>query len=508
MAPATSRLPVAAQLLIAFLLIASTMAWIQFSGPAILDNDGYYHIRWSQMLRQSAPRLPPFQALPLTSLNEKEYVDHHYLFHLLLVPFTYGDLRFGAKLAAVAYSSLGLLSLFALLVFYRVPYRWLWLAPLVASSEPFLYRMSMTRAPALSIVLMGIGAWLLLQRRYGWLALLAFAFVWAYSLFPLILVMAAIYTACVYLAERRLEFKPLVATTLGIIAGLVINPYFPANLKLFRDHLMMKLTSSYTVDVGIEWYPYESWVLVASSGVAFAVFIFALAVFDFRRRAEDIKPLFFLLLSLVLLLMAIKSRRFIEYFPPFAVLFAAFTIRLQLDGQWFEKRREQVLAAITAALVAVVLVASMMITLLQARRDVSSEADPYNYRGAGQWLAANTEAGTRVFNTDWDDFPMLFYYSPQNTYVAGLDPTYLHDMDKELWNIYVNITLGRERQAAPLIRQRFGADYVFTDNQHSDFLDRARVSGEFQIVYEDRNTTVLRVLAGNPENPLKRDQEP
>jgi hypothetical protein len=176
------------------------------------------------------------------------------------------------------------------------------------------------------------------------------------------------------------------------------------------------------------------------------------------------------------------------------VLFAAFTIKIQLDGQWFEKRREQILAAVTASVVAIVLLASMMITLVQAGRDVSNEADPYNYRGAGEWLAANTEAGARVFNTDWDDFPMLFYYSPQNTYVAGLDPTYLHDKDAELWGIYANITLGRERQAAPLIRQRFGAEYVFTDNQHSDFLDKARASGSFQIVYEDRYTTVLRVL--------------
>lgn len=497
----SSRLSVATQLLIAYALIALTMGWIQFSGKAILDNDGYYHIRWSRMLRESAPHLPPFKALPLTTLNEKDYVDHHYLFHVLLIPFTFGDMRIGAKLAAVTYSSLALLSLFALLVVYKVPYRWLWLAPLVASSEPFLYRMSMTRAPALSIVFMGLGAYFILQRRHIRLAILAFAFVWGYSLFPLILMMAAINSVCVYLAERRLEYKALAATTIGIIAGLVINPYFPENLKLFGDHLAMKVTASYSVDVGIEWYPYESWVLIGSSAVAFAFFVFALVVFDFRKRLEDIKPMFFLLVSLMLMLMAFKSRRFIEYFPPFAILFAAFTIKIQINNEWFEKTREQILAAVTASIVAVVLITSMMITLIQASRDVSSEADPFTYKGAGEWLAANTEEGARVFNTDWDDFPMLFYYSPKNNYVAGLDPTYLHDKDAELWNMYVNITLGRERRAAPLIRNRFGAEYVFTDNQHSDFLSKASSSGGFQVVYEDKDTTVLRVLAPAEESP-------
>src|SRR5688572_11082947 len=248
------------QLALAFVVIASVMAWIQFAGKAILDNDGYYHIRWSRALRESFPRLPPFRALPLTTLDEESYVDHHYLFHVLLIPFTGGDLRVGAKLAAVFYSSLGLTSLFALLVAFRVPYRWLWLAPLVASSEPFLYRMSMTRAPSLSLVFRSLGALLMLKRRLVALAALSFAFVWAYSLFPLILMLAGFHLVCVYVAERRFYFGTLLAAATGVAAGLVINPYFPKNFALLRDHLVMKLTASYAVAVGVEWYPYDSWV--------------------------------------------------------------------------------------------------------------------------------------------------------------------------------------------------------------------------------------------------------
>ncbi|MBI3650710.1 MAG: hypothetical protein HY231_06640 [Acidobacteria bacterium] len=501
----TSRFGFATQLVLAFVLIAGALGWIQFSGPAILDNDGYYHIRWSRMLREHAPHLPPFQALPLTTLNQQNYVDHHFLFHVLLLPFTYGDLRIGAKLAAVAYSSLALVSLFALLVVYQVPYRWLWLMPLVASSEPFLYRMSMTRAPSLSLALLGFGAYFILQRKAVFLFFLSFIFVWAYSLFPLIVMMAAAYSVCVYLTERRFYFNGLAASILGVIAGLVINPYFPENLKLFSEHLAMKVAASYAVDVGVEWYPYDAWVLVGSSGVAFALFFFALMVFDFRKRVEDLKPLFFLLVSLVLLLMAIKSRRFIEYWPPFAILFAAFTIPLRLNGEWFEKKREQIIAASLAAIVVVALLATMMITLVQASRDVRSEADPFAYQGAALWLATHTAAGAMVFNTDWDDFPMLFYYSPKNAYVAGLDPMYLHDQDAELWDLYVNITLGRESNAAPLIRQRFGAEYVFTDNQHPDFLHKAKASGAFEIVYTDKYATVLRVLAADEKSSADKE---
>ncbi len=489
----------AAQIATALILITTAMALIQFSGKAILDNDGYYHIRWSRMLRESFPKLPPFKVLPLTTLNEKEYVDHHYLFHLLLSPFTFGDMRIGAKLAAVAFSSLALTSLFALLVIYRVPYAWLWLIPLVASSEPFLYRMSMTRAPALSIILMGAGAYLILERKFIWLALLAFVFVWAYSLFPLILVMALAHGLCIYLAERRLDFRAVLAASIGIIAGLIINPYFPTNLKLFYEHLMMKVTASYAVDVGVEWYPYDSWVLVGSSAVAFVIFLVALATFDFRKHADDIKPLFFLLIAGGLMLMVFKSRRFIEYFPPFAILFGAFTIKPQLNGAWFEKTRDAVLAWVAAAALAIMLLATLMINLIQAGKDVISEADPFAYQGASAWLAENTPPGTLVFNTDWDDFPMLFYYNPDNAYIAGLDPTYLFDKDRELWHLYADITLGRRSDAAQLIRERFGAEYVFTDNDHTNFLNIAEHSSKFKVVYKDDKTTVLQLTAADSE---------
>jgi hypothetical protein len=495
LASKSHRLRIAFELAAAFLLIAAMFGGIQFSGKAILDNDGYYHIRWSKMLREAAPHLPPFKALPLTILNEKSYVDHHFLFHVLLIPFTYGDLRIGAKLAAVAYSTLALTMLFGLLVVYQIPYRWLWLLPLVASSEPFLYRMSMTRAPSLSIAFMAVGAYLILQRKHLWLALLSFFFVWAYSLFPLILLMAIFYSLCLYLAEQRFDFKAIYATGSGIIAGLLINPYFPNNLTLLRDHLIMKVTANYSVDVGVEWYPYDSWVLVSSSGVAFIIFLLALLAFNYRKRVQDIKPLFFLLIAFALLVMVLKSRRFIEYFPPFAILFAAFTIKGRINSAWFSTQKKQMIAAGAAILTGFVLMVSLMFNCLQARHDVQSEADPYAYRGASEWLTANVAKGSLIFNTDWDDFPMLFYYNPDYAYVAGLDPTYLYDKDKDLWQLYADITLGKRSDAASLIRERFGAEYVFTDNQHQDFLNIAERSRYFTTVYKDSDTTVLRVLS-------------
>lgn len=486
-----------------FLLIAGVLAFIQFGGPAILDNDGYYHIRWSRLLLESAPSLPEFRWLPLTDLNEQDYADHHFLYHVLLGPFTLGDLRFGAKLAAIIFSAIGLASLFGLLVSNRVPYRWLWLGPLIASSEPFLYRMSMTRAPGFSLGLLGTAAYLMLRRKPIWVALLAFLFVWTYSLFPLILVLSLAHTVAVYVNERRVDLTAFLVSGSGILAGLILNPYFPKNLSLFVKHVSMKLRFEYSVDVGVEWYPYETWFFLGGSLIAFMLFFLALLAFDSRKKPEREQTVFFLIVSTVFLILAFRSRRFIEYWPPLAVLFAAFSItpRLkELDVGRFRKTRDLAIASVAAAICVVFAVTALVAAVVQARRDVETEADPYAYRGAAEWLEENTPPGSMVFNTDWDDFPMLFYYNTSNVYVVGLDPTYLYNRDPGLWKLYASVTLGEEPDPGPIIRDRFGAEYVFTDNEHDAFLQAAYGSGNFKTVYSDRYTTVLRVMIAREDD--------
>ena len=532
------------QMFAALILIGAVMMRIEFAGPAILDNDGYYHIRWSKLLRESAPHLPKFTNLPLTTLSEDRYVDHHFLFHVLLIPFTFGDLRLGAKLAAALFSTLGIAMCFWVLVAYQVRFRWLWLVPLVASSEPFLYRMAMTRDPSLSLLVLGLGSYIILERRWVLLGILGFIFVWLYSLFPLLFAFACAYTVALYIGQRRVDLRAPLAAFVGIGAGLFVNPYFPKNITLLIEHVKMKLSSTYAVDVGVEWYPYETWTILAGSAVAFVIFFVALLAFDFRHRSEDIKPLFFLIVSSMLLLIAFKSRRFIEYWPPFAVLFAAFTITPRLSrvfpGKprlrrrerdpdasdvtggaavpdqrcavpvrvgaggpadvspptapgWRTSARDLIIVAIAAALITQVLVLGMISNIEEAGKEVATEQDPSAFEGAGHWLAEHTAPGSMVFNTDWDEFPMLFYYDTANSYIVGLDPTYLYDRDHDMWKEYAEITLGNVENPGPAIRERFGANYVVTANAHSDFMDTVEQSGGFEKVFSDQYTTVLRV---------------
>jgi hypothetical protein len=498
----------------AFLLILAFMAWIQFAGPAIVGNDAYYHIRWSRILRESLPHLPAFKSLPLTVLRSQLFVDQHFLFHVSLIPFTFGDLRLGAKLAAPLFSAIAMTSVFGLLVVYRIRHRWLWLLALAGSSEPFLYRMSMTRAPSLSLLLLAVGVYLILERRWVSLAVLTFVFVWLYNMFPLILAFAFLYAVTVRLSKKRIDLAALYATSIGAVLGLVINPYFPKDLLLIFHHVHMLLAETVTMDVGSEWYPFDTWEMLTKNAALFALCFAALLAFDFRaldfrKGARDRRPLFFLLLSAMFLLMTFRWRRFVEYWPPFAVLFAAFTLDAK-DANGAQDVEDAddaghtedakpiewpawIPARLGMGVLVVALGAAGIVNAAGARAEIRDLRDPFAMRGASAWLADHTLDGSLVFNTDWVEFPELFYYDQRNGYATGLDPRYLFDAEPDLWKVYDRITQGEEKHPGPLIRERFGAEYVVARSDSTDFLDAAKASGDFDTVYSDKYASVLRV---------------
>ena len=227
---------------------------LQWSTTAICcgDFDGYYHVQWSRELWASmkSKAFPPaFPWLPLTTLNPKDYVDHHLLFHIFQIPFVaFSDPRLGAKIASAVFGSLAVLSCYWLLLRHRVRYPLLWLVALLACSAPFLFRMNMAKAPPLAIVYMIIAIHLFFQRKYlrnYWPLLpLALIFTWTYDLFVLLVMATVFWVVTIAITELRFEWRPLVFVVVGCAAGLVLNPYFPHNLQLLVEHMQIKLTMS------------------------------------------------------------------------------------------------------------------------------------------------------------------------------------------------------------------------------------------------------------------------
>jgi hypothetical protein len=117
------------------------------------------------------------------------------------------------------------------------------------------------------------------------------------------------------------------------------------------------------------------------------------------------------------------------------------------------------------------------------------------YANASLWLEKNTPAGSRLFQTDWDDFPRLFYYNTHNTYLVGLDPTYLQLYDADLYDLWVEITQGDVDNPSQIIATTFDSRYIHTDLHHSDFLQVAAEDPGLREVYRDDQAVIFEVIA-------------
>lgn len=534
-------------LMVGALAIGLAFWWLQFSTASICcgDYDSYYHFRWSRMLWDGllTGNFPPrFDALPLTTLNPTDYVDHHFLFHILQIPFTwFGDFHLGAKVGTWLFACAALFSCYWLIVRYRLSYPLAWLVALLGCSAPFLYRIQMGKAMSVSIVLLVAGIYLLFERKYKWLLPLSFVFALTYDMVFLLWVAAGVWLLVTLWGEQKLS-KPVVRAAValalvvaGTALGYVINPYFPHNIQLVYEHLLMKVTpKDFTTPVGGEWYPYNTWEFLGNCGVAAAAMLTGYIAFRDSAKKESQRMLFFLVFATFLMIVNARWRRFSEYWPPFAILFAAFAVQPLIDRaragvsslteeagerregsdatESAEKWRAMELAMV--GLATVLLAAPLVWYLYITSKDIASMPGPGLYRGGMEWVSKNVPRDEPLYNADWDDFPKLFFYDPQRPYVAGLDPTYLLDENPELMKHYGSIGRGEEENPGPIIREKFCvgegaarrcARYAFLDHEHEAFYNNALDSGWFDEVYADGDCIILRVRDARgdppPDNP-------
>ena len=467
-------------------------ALVQYATPGFADNDGYYHITMARLIREQGLK-PQFVWLPLTILNQADFYDHHLLFHLYLTLFAGSpnpaDLIAGGKLASVIMPSLAGLAIWWLLRGQGVRWAALWTLGLFALSQAFLYRMSMPRAQSASLLVLALAVHWLLQRRHWVLLPLGFIYVWMYDAFPLLLVVAGVYVIAAWLTERRLEWRALAYPTAGVVLGLLLNLYFPQDLRFIFSHLTAKLSDS-TTSVGNEWYPYDTWVLLLNSGAALAAFVVGALALGWRGKRIDRATLTAFGLAVVTALMLFKARRFVEYYPAFALIFLALSVAPVL-ADWLAAHPRWTRVAPVAMLL--VLAAPVTFTLQEARAAMATSAPPTLWEASSTWLKNNATPGSMIFQTNWDNFPHLFFYNTQDLYTAGLDPTYSELYDPKLYAEWVRITRGQVKQPGQAIRADFGAEYVLTDWAHAGFISMTAGDPFLREVYHDSDTVIYRV---------------
>ncbi|MFN8453326.1 MAG: hypothetical protein U0401_01425 [Anaerolineae bacterium] len=276
---------------------------------------------------------------------------------------------------------------------------------------------------------------------------------------------------------------------LRVELGLIINPYFPQNLSFIYYHLPAKSTDS-RARVGNEWYHYETWTLVENSGPALAAFVAGALALGLSQRRMSTGMLTLFLITALFGVFLFKSRRFIEYYPAFALVFCALAWSALLE-EWRQARPW--LNKVAPALLVIILIPLMIYNLRAAIDNIKDSTSYQRYAAASTWLKANTPPGSRIYQTDWDDFPQLYFYNTQNTYTLGLDPTYMELYNAPLYHLWQDINGGKISAPSQIILDTFEASYVISDLNHRSFLSEARDDPNLIEVYRDEYAVIFQV---------------
>jgi len=505
--------------LLLFAVAISFLAYFQTT-PAFPDPDSFYHAKMALLIADEG--LPTsFPWLQATVLRDS-FIDQHLLYHVFLIPFVkLMDPLQGAKFANVLIGTALIVFFYHLLRSQKVKFAF-WFSAALLATMPFTFRISLVKAPGFSILLLLVGLYCILKHRHRALFLLSMLYVWAYGGFLLITVLAGSYAFISVLwnwAERRPqnslwriashshEVKLFLSAAGGVIAGLVINPYFPQNLTFYWHQLVKIGIVNYqnVISVGNEWYPYKFVDLMASTTIVSIILLLGLYLFFLRYRKPTKKLITSFVLFLFFMFITLKSRRYVEYYVPFAIIFDAFLVsHLIRSVDWrelwrsiagfYQKRR--VISTLLIVYVLVMLPTVIIRDVKKTYADFKNGISVHRFEDVSVWLMRYSSPGDVVFHSSWDEFPILFYHNAQNYYTAGLDPTFTYEYSEELYRKMVDITVGTQKSNLHEdIAGKFGASFVFVEANHGQMDGNIQRSPGFRRVYHDDEATIYEVLS-------------
>lgn len=520
--------------------IVFSIAFLVFSylqaSPIFADPDSFYHIKISQLIIEKGP-MKEFPWLQFTVLRDN-FIDHHFLYHIFLLPFVVlFDPLVGAKLATVIFASLFVLVFYFFLQQSRISGAF-WYSVFLLVINPFIFRASLTKAPALSLIFLVLILLCIFRRYLFALFFLSFFYVWLHASWPLVGILVGVYVVVGSVFDaikqrsaktKKREIKKLFSSCIrkflvfwkklfsrtniklagsalcGLMAGLVLNPFFPQNLKFYYYQIYEIAVRNYQgiIRVGGEWYSYNFFNLINNGSLVFILLLFGVIFFIFGFKKQNEKSWALFLLTLFFYIITLRSRRNIEYFVPFAILFSAFSIYLGFQSTFVQGLLKEMQRLINPQkwygffIICFFLFAIPYIGIRDIRLAKTELKNGFafdRFKQVSLWLKDNTPEHSIVFHNDWDDFPHLFYYNSHNYYIVGLDPRFMYMYDQDLYKKWDEITTGKLfSNLYDIIKNQFRASYILIDTEHSAFEENVKMTPGFSKVYEDNQASVYLV---------------
>lgn len=460
--------------------------------------DSFYHVGVAKLIAEKGV-LTKFPYLYFTTLHGK-FVDQHLLFHLLLIPFIkiFGEFA-GPKIFICLLFALTSLIIFFILKYFKVKYALLvTLSIIVTLPSDFYFRMAFIRVQAAALPVILLAYYFIVRGKYIPLAILSFLFVWLYGGSLFLPVLIACFLFAQLISGEKLSLKTIYYGLGGFVAGLIINPYFPSNIGYYYAQIFQTGLGAKSYSGG-EWRPYDTWYWVSISAIPAMVFSIGLISTYSKSFKKDSKVLALLIFTFFMLLLQLKSKRFVEYWPLFGSLVGLLMIKdlLKTLPNFFQRRlplMKTIGIAIIVALSATAIVFKAHIEISRAFNDTATPINLDRTKQAMEYLQANSKPNDIVFTDDWDVFPFYFFYNRKDNYIVGLDPEFMNQYNHTLYEKYARISSGKSTAEINEIKTTFKSKWVIVGSDHQQFkLNLENKSDYFQLAYKNSDYSIFKV---------------
>ncbi len=442
------------RILYIFIFVFCYYLFLFLSNEYYYGSVSFFHSAYMKLLYESPSYT--FSSLPF-SIFKENFIDHHYLWHYMLLPFMSLGERYGL---AIAISMLNTFFVIVWIFIYEkltnsnIPF--LFLLVFLVSCPDFTRRICMMRIQGASLFFLFTGIYAFMTQKRYLLRSIAFFYPWLYTGFVLLPIATFIISVSNLYGRRKVYIKYWFYNLLiPALIGFVVNPTFPDNLSFIGMYSMQQASNTMLTETNAEYLPPSNFLLfctysiLALLGTGVSTYIvFFLSKFDPTKR----NIYGFSIMCIILMILTLRYARFIEYFYPIAMI--VLTVFIYKKNIY-----NNILFQSFILFVCVFFTMHTFIVFPNAEMTYKNDL-----LEAGKFLSDIGNEDDIIYNSVWSDFDQLFYMNPNAKYVCGLDQKYLNEFSPYKYKVYFNPTKSKyfhkTKNIFYVLRTEFDADYL------------------------------------------------
>ena len=419
-------------------------AFFAFYYPPTVGIDNYYHIRHAWIYQTQGIFNSDFPWLE-NSVIGKLGGDIWYGFHILLIPFTFfKDLLLGIKFATVIVTFLGLFAVYIVFKKFNIRWPFLWTIFFFFSVPDVHFRLMMLRPHVLTLALLLIIFYLLIQKKPGKYIFIASAlssFIHI-SLLWLPMFIAFVVFISQRIFEKRWEIKNNIYLFAGLIFGAILRPNAFSSLKIAYIQvvqLSLEKLNNAPLRFGTELRPGNSlsifvWEILPISLIVIASIV-GLTIFLKKKKINLENQEKTLISSLVTfyimfgVLFYAFARRTADIWVLFSVLLAAVAFSIVFKNKEVYLKFKKI--SLTIFFIAIIVFGVQTLRIVSGYLSGLPPQDMF--KEPAEWLKENSQKGDIVFNTRWDNFSFMFFWNQHNHFINGMDPIFEYSNNQSLY---------------------------------------------------------------------------